>query len=556
MPTVELDKKDLIHFIGKKVPDDELRERTPMIGTDLDALDDKTMTVEIFPDRPDMLSEEGLGRALQGFLGVKKGLVKYNVKKGQYKAVVSKEMADIRPYVGFVVLKGIKFTDTFIKSHMQLQDKLATTHCRKRKKADMGIFDLSKIKFPITYRSLGPEEKFQPLLMDKEMTVKDILTKMPQGKEYAHLLKHLKRYPGNVDADGKIMCMIPIVQVDYSKITENTKDVLVGVAGKDWKTMIQLLNILICNWAERGAEIYSVEMEYPYDTPLGKKFTLPQLEPAKKTLDVAYVNKLLGLQLKPKETAELLERMRFGATASGNKIEVLVPAYRTDILHDADLVEDIAIAYGYDKLKPEIPKVATIGQEDPKSIFRKKVAETATGLGLLECVNYHLTNKHLLYQKMGLTEDENTDKALVRAINAVNTDYNIVRNSLMPMLMKVLSENKHYEYPQKLFEIGETMYVDENKKIVESLNLSIVSAHNASDFTEIRSMTEALFKAIGHPVEFKTAENPSLIHGRACNIMYKDKKIGMIGEIHPRVLNNFEVEQPVSAMEVVLDTLL
>ena len=550
MPTVELDKKDLMHFIGKDFPDEKLKEKIPMLGTDLEKIDGNTVTVEIFPDRPDMLCEEGLGRALQGFLGVKKGPVRYNVKKGQYKVIVDKEMESIKPYVGFAVLKGVKFTDTFIKSHMQLQDKLSTTHCRKRKKAGMGVYDLAKIKFPIKFKSIGSDDKFIPLLLNKEMKVIEIIEKHPKGKEYGHLLKG-KRYAAFVDAEGKIMGMPPITQADFSKVTENTKDILVEVTGADWKVMIQLLNILVCNWAERGAEIHSVQIEYPYKTPAGQNITMPQLEPVKTELDIGYVNKLLGLKLTAKEAAELLERMRCGTKVQGNKISVEVPCYRTDILHAADLIEDIAIAYGYENFKPEIPKVATISEENPKSLFTKKVAETAVGLGLLECVNYHLTNKNVLFKNMNIKEDKN----VVKAMNAVNIEYNTVRNALMPMLLKVLGENKHHEYPQELFEIGEVVSA-KDEKIIENVNIAITLAHTGADFTEIRSMAEALLDAIGHKPEFKPTEHPSFIEGRASEIIADGKKLGVLGEIHPQVLNNFEIEQPVAAMEIKLNLLL
>jgi phenylalanyl-tRNA synthetase beta chain len=550
MPTVELNKKDLLHFIGKDLSDDVLKDRIPMIGTDVDEVNKESVIVEIFPDRPDMLCEEGLGRAMQGFLDVKKGLVKYDVKKGQYKIIVDKEMENIKPFVGFAVLKGVKFTDSFIKSHMQLQDKLSTTHCRRRKKAGMGVYDLSKIKFPIKFKSIGPDDKFTPLLFDKEMRVKEIIEEHAKGKEYAHLVKDLKRYPAFVDADGKIMGMPPITQADFSKVTENTKDILVEVTGEDWKVMIQLLNILVCNWVARGAEIYSVQIEFPYKTPAGQNVVTPNLEPSKMDLKIDEANKLLGLDLKGKEIMELLEKMRYSATVHGNKISVEVPAYRTDVLHAADLIEDVAIAYGYENFEAEIPKVATISEEHPKSLFAKKVAETAVGLGLLECVNYHLSNCDVLFKKMNLKEEN-----VVKAINAVNIEYDTVRNAFIPMLMKVLGENKHYEYPQKLFEMGEVLSAKGND-IVENLNFAIVSAHTGADFTEIRSMTEALLEAIGYKPEFKPIKHPSFIDGRVSEINVKGKVVGVLGEIHPQVLNNFEVEQSTAAMEINLDLLL
>jgi len=551
MPSVSLDKKTVLKMIGKKLGDSELAERLPMHGLFLEGITEDKINVEIFVNRPDMLSEEGFARAISGFLGVKTGLEKFAVKKSDYAVTVDSKIAKIdRKYIGIAVMKGLKFDNEFIISSMQLQDKLAMTHGRKRKKVAMGVYDLDKIKFPLTYTTVGGNEKFIPMGHDREIKVSELAEEHKRGKEYSHLIEGWKEFPAYKDADGKILCVIPITQADFTKVTEKTKDVMIEVTGTDWRAVHQILNILVTNWSDRGAELYEAKIKYPFETPEGKNVACPILKTARMELDVNYANKLLGLGLTAAEAAKLLERMRYGAAAKKDKIEVDVPAYRTDILHPFDLLEDIAIAYGYENFKHEIPRVSTIGEETPRALVFRKIAEVCSGLGLLECCTLHLSNERILNDNMLLK-----NRNFVKTINAVNIEYDIVRNSLLPMLLKTLSENTHNEYPQKLFELGE-VYDEEKNEPVEKNNISMVSCHSRAEFTEMKSLIESLFSSIGEKVSFREANHNSFISGRCASVVVDGKQIGIMGEIHPQVLANFRLEMPAAGFECNIDWLV
>lgn len=551
MPSVSLDKKTVLKMIGKKLGDSKLAERLPMHGLFLEGITEDRINVEIFPNRPDMLSEEGFARAISGFLGVKTGLEKFAVKKSDYAVTVDSKIAKIeRKYIGIAVMRGLKFDNDFIISSMQLQDKLATTHGRKRKKVAMGVYDLDKIRFPLTYTLVGGSEKFVPIGHDREIKVSELAEEHKKGKEYSHLIEGWKEFPAYKDADGKILCIIPITQADFTKVTEKTKDVMIEVTGTDWRAVNQILNILVTNWSGRGAELYETKIKYPFETPEGKSVFCPILKTMKMSLDVAYANRLLGLGLSVAEAAKLLERMRYGAAAKKGRIEVEIPAYRTDILHPFDLVEDIAIAYGYENFRQEIPRVSTIGEETARTLVFRKLAEALSGFGLLECCTLHLSNEKILNDNMLLK-----NRNFVKTINAVNIEYDAVRNSLLPMLLKTLSENTHNEYPQKLFEMGE-VYDEEKGEPVERNNLSFVSCHSRAEFTEMKSLVEALFASIGEKVSFREAKHNSFINGRCAAVIADGKQIGIMGEIHPQVLANFRLEMPAAALECNIDWLV
>ena len=284
-----------------------------------------------------------------------------------------------------------------------------------------------------------------------------------------------------------------------------------------------------------GAEVLSIEVHHDRKT-----FDIPNLNSKSMTLDVSYANKILGLNLNEKRAIELLERMGYGC----EKNKVLIPAYRADILHPIDLVEDIAIAYGYENFKEIIPNVATIGEEDPLETFLRKVREILIGFGLLECKNLHLSTKEILNDLMNLNEK------IIPLQNALG-EHNRLRNALLPCLIKNLAENQHQEYPQNLFEIGRIFsYGKSETGITEHESLSIVLCHEKTDFTEIRQILDGLMRELAIAFSVKEAEHPSYITGRVGEITIEQEKIGVIGEISPEVLARWEILTPLVALEL------
>ena len=545
MPTVTFDKKAVLKYIGKAVPDEVLKDRISMIGTDLEKVDDKEIIVEIFPNRPDMLSEEGFARAISAFMGIKPGFRKYDVKKSGF-STTNPNPLPYWPYVVTAIVKGLEFNDERIKAVIQLQEKLGVTLLRRRKKGGIGLYPLDKIKMPIRFLSDSPEKiKYRPLECSQAISGKDILEKHPTGKEYAHICKEWPKLPYFIDAAGTIMSMPPIVNShDVGKITADTKDVFLEATGTDLRTLKVALNILACALVDMGGKLYSMQIIQGKE-----KFDTPDLSPRKMKLDAGYVNKLLGLSLKPAELKALLAKMGIGYEV-GN---ALIPAYRDDILHPIDLVEDAAVSYGYENFAPEIPKVATIGGESRSAVFRRKLSEILIGLGFLECNTYHLSNETDLIAKMNAKKS-----ALVRTPSAVNIEYDALRNTMLPMLTKILSENTHHEYPQKLFEAGVVFESDSKQEsgVLESLHLAAAVAHNSASYSEIKAALDAIFRALDVNYEVREAQNPSYIAGRCAQIIVAGKPVGFAGELHPQVLTNWKIEVPVSGFEIDVGAIL
>ncbi|MEM4259727.1 MAG: phenylalanine--tRNA ligase subunit beta [Candidatus Woesearchaeota archaeon] len=562
MPTVNLNKKTVFELLGKKYSDEELKDKIPMIGVGLDSIDTNYINVEIFPNRPDLLSEQGFARALSSFFGIKKGIRRYTTTKSDYKVFVDKSVKNVRPFTACGVVKNIKFDDEKIKEVIQIQEKLHITYGRNRKKCAIGIYPLEKIRFPIKYTAKSPEEIFfMPLESNKKMNGNEILKNHPTGKQYAHLLDGKKVFPIFIDANNEILSIPPIINSEtVGKITENTRDVFIEVSGFDFEYLSKCLNMIVTAFIDMGGVAYEIKIIYGEHnkekrTELDFKNTsiTPNFDNEKIKIDINYINKILGLKLKENELKGLLEKMGFEYS---NKT-VIIPCYRCDIIHQIDIVEDVAIAYGYNNFEGIIPKVATIGEENRFEVFKNKVRNCLTNIGLIEVKNVSLTNKKI-QQELSCYNIE-----VVELANSFSEEHNILRAWLTPSLLKNLQDNKANEYPQNIFEIG-TVFVKEDNNSKDNNNptgvsefdrLCICLASKDSDFTKVRQVVDYLMRSFGIEYDISEVQHTTFIEGRVGRISVDKKEIAYIGEIHPKVLNNFELTTPVSCLELNLTEL-
>jgi phenylalanyl-tRNA synthetase beta chain len=545
MPTVNLDRKTVNKLLGKEIDTDKLKDRISMLGTDLDSIDDNKINVEIFPNRPDLLSEQGFARALSSFMGIKTGLINYNVKKSKYRVIVDKSVNDIRPFTACAIIKNLQLDEHKIEQIIQMQEKLHITYGRNRSKTAIGIYPLDKIKLPIYYTAKNPNDiLFIPLDSSTAMNGNEILENHSKGIEFSHLLKDKNKFPIFIDSKDQILSMPPIINSDkVGKVTIETKDVFIECSGFNYEYLSVCLNMIVTALADMGGQIFSMEIEYPKE-----KFISPNLKPTEMKLDLNYVNKILGFNIEKEKVIKLLEKMGHGYS----KGKVLIPCYRADILHQIDLIEDIAIAYGYENIPEEIPNVATIGKESNNAIFIKKISEIIIGLGLIECKHYHLSNKK------NQTELMNQNLDLIEIQNPVNEEYNVLNYYLLPSLLEILKNNKQREYPQKIFSIGTVFSKNENNEtgIEERNNICCLICSNDSNYTKIRQVLDYVMKLLNAKHNINDGNESYFINGRSGEIFLKGEKIGVIGEVSPQVLTHFELLYPVASFEIDIDKLI
>ncbi len=544
MAVITLNREEFLHLVGKKLSNKEIEDAVNGLGMDLESIQGNEITVDITANRPDLLAQNVLADAVSSFLDVKTGLKKYEVHKSNYVVNTDKAFSEW-PYTACAVVKGVIFDDERIKEIIQLQEKLGATFLRNRKKGGIGLYPLKNINFPVSYTCETPEKiKFVPLGFSKAINSYEILETHPTGKEYGKIMFNWKKFPLFVDSENKIMSMPPVINSEFvGRVAESTRDVFVETTGTDFKTINYAINIILASLSGMGGKIYSVKL-----TKGKKVIETPNFAPEEFKFDHNYINKLLGLNLKPKEMKNLFLKMGYGIK---NKNTVLVSSLRTDVIHQIDLVEDIAVAYGYENLKEEIPKVFTIAEENKFEIFKRKVAEIMVGLGLLEVHSYNLASEINQSEKM------NTAVKCVELANALNTDYNVLRSWIIPGLLKILNENKHNEYPQNLFEIGDVFKYNENYEsgVEEFVRLGICKCHSGVTFTDIKQVLNSFMDAFGLRYEIKEVEHNSFIPGRVGRISVRGVDVAYIGEIHPQVLDGFGLETPVVVLEFNLSEL-
>ncbi len=533
MTILTLNKQELEKEIGKITP--KLQEKINMFGTPIEEITDTEVSVEIFPNRPDLLSFQGFTRALIAFFK-KSELIKYKINKPKedYQVIIDKSVKKIRPHTACAIVKNLKLDNEKIKALIDIQEKLHASYGRNRKKLAIGIYPLETIKLPIKYLAKKPEDiKFIPLESNKELTGRQILSQNPTGREYAHLLKDAEVFPIFEDANKEILSMPPIINSQKTgKITENTKEVFIECSGHNLTFLQKTLNMIVTTLADIGGEVYQMEIKDK------KPYTTPNLEPEKIPFSIKNINKTLGLELNEKETIKLLKKMGIGYEKQKDQTLALIPAYRTDILHEIDLSEEVAIAYGYDNFKPEIPEISTIGEEDPTEILKRKISEILIGLNLLEISTYHLSTKEKQFKKINIKDFKNK----MIEVEDSKTENNILRNSLLANSIQILSENSDAQYPQKIFELGKVftnIREDTSKKplgvldtnIKETENLCISICHEKANFTEI-------------------TENSTFISGRCGEIIINNQQAGVLGEINPTVLKNNKIKMPTACLEI------
>jgi len=303
--------------------------------------------------------------------------------------------------------------------------------------------------------------------------------------------------------------------------------------------VFRALNIVVTSLAERGGRIESVLVKRREGD-----FFSPNLEPSSWTVSTAEANRLIGFDLSSAELASSLERMRFGARADGDRVQVQVPAYRADIMHSWDIFEDAAKAYGFDQLEARLPQTVTVGRAHPSEVRKGEIREILAGLGYLEVMPFTLTNEKMHFSWM---RREGSPEALgaVRVMHPISELHTILRTSLLSSLLEIFALNQHHPLPQKIFAAGDVVLERKTR-----MNLAAASIHSGANFSEIRSVADAVLREMGVAAEIVPSLDGALLPGRGADLMAAGRRVGCFGELHPLVLKSFGLEQPVVAMEM------
>jgi phenylalanyl-tRNA synthetase beta chain len=562
MPTIDIDYSELERQLGIKLNEDmdRLDEILANVKAEVKSYSQKEDSVSVeMKDtaRADLWSVEGLSRALQGYLNRSKGIKPYSVGKSIIEVEVNAQLFGIRPYICCSVVKDIHLSDSIIKGIMHLQDKLDQTHGRSRQKTSIGIYNLDLIKPPILYTAVKPSDvKFVPLGFSEKMSLDEVLERHPKGIEYGHIVKKNSLYPMLFDSENKVLSFPPIINSnDLGKITEESRNLLVEVTGTQHKTVLDTLNLVTLALIDRGGKAYSAKINYPQNSEYTERTVLtPNFDNRHFQLSVEETNRLLGLQLSAQKIIELLQVAGLAVEkADAESVSVLVPCYRVDVMHQVDLIEDVAIAYGYNNIEPLWRELATTGAANPQQHYVDNARELMIGLGFQEVLNTTLSNQETLFSKMNMPPSN-----IVEVSDPKVVTMTCIRNWLLPCLLEFLSVNVSVEFPQKIFELGKVTLLDETKetKTRDEDYLAAAVSHPNANFTEIKSIMDSFMTNFGLKWQIKETAHPSFIEGRVGTLFVSGVDVGVLGEIHPAVLGKWKLENPVAAFEVNFQSVL
>ena len=516
------------------------------------------LRMELLAVRPDMFDPGGLARVLRNYLGESDQAAHYDLEQATITVEVEdrlRQPESLRPHIACAVIRGITLDDDIIKVVMKLQENLHWALGRDRKRASIGVYDLDTVAGThFHYRTIGPEEDpFVPLGADQPHTPKQILETHPKGVAYARLLSTFKRYPLLTDENGKVLSMPPIINSEDTRVTQDTKNFFIDVTGTESRVVNKTLNTLVTSLLELDpkARLEQVHIKYPEGVQ-----TTPDLTPQEVVLDPAMAARTIGIEADSDKVQSLLRAMGHKVSANGEGIKVMVPAYRNDIMHPIDLVEDVAIAYGYHNLVPSLVPTLTVGKEQPMEVLSNEVRRAMTGLGYFEVLTLILSNEEHQFERLGREQRED----YVVLEHPISVEQTMIRVTLIPGLLETFSANIDHELPQRMFEVGNiTLLSDDEVGAREHRRVSGGAIGPRVDYSEIRSVVEGLLRELGYTLQTEACDDPAFLPGRAAKVwaLKGDQRIdaGVVGEVHPRVLETYKLSHPVSLFELDLEVL-
>ena len=543
MPVVEISYPRLQKLVGK-VTKKQISESLPFLGLDIESEEKDIVRVEYSPNRPDYSTDFGISLGLQGLLGKKTGCFKLKIKKSDgYKINVKTQVSKIRPFVTGIVAKGGKIDESTIKQFMNMQEDLHFGIGRKRKKSSIGIHDLDKIHFPLTYSTTNKNHKFIPLNEKNPLTISEILKNTSVGKDYGNILGNSEEFPIIQDSKGQTVSFPPIINAAVTTITPKTKNLLVEVTGINKADAEDMASVVATILQAAGFTLETLNIS-------GAKNSTPKLKPRELAVSPSLINQSLGLDLSNSKIISSLKKSRLDAKVKGKNIICSIPSYRFDIFGPMDLVEETALGYGIEKLTPTLSSSETLGMIHPTSSKLKSLSLTMVGLGYLEALNSSLTSKKILYE---MTNRES--KPSISVLDSKSQEHTILRDSILPGLLENLSRNIHSAYPQQLFETG-TVF-SKNNPIKEKTNFAVVCAHKEANFTEIKSILQSVLKTgFNLSIETRATIHDTFEKGRTASIIINGKTVGIIGEINTKTIQNYKIRVPIAGFEICLSGLI
>ncbi|XP_029571537.1 phenylalanine--tRNA ligase beta subunit-like [Salmo trutta] len=589
MPTVSVKRDLLFHALGRTYTDEEFDELCFEFGLELDeitsekdiisreqgntkaegASDVILYKIDVPANRYDLLCLEGLVRGLQVF--------KQKMEAPRYRRVspasgepqrlvITEETAAVRPHAVAAVLRNITFTQERYDSFIELQEKLHQNVCRKRTLVAIGTHDLDTISGPFTYTAKPPGDiRFKPLNQAKEYTAQELMSLYKTDshlRHYLHIIEDKPVYPVIYDSNGIVLSMPPIINGDRSKISLNTKNVFIECTAIDLtkaKIVLDMMVTMFCEYCEEPFTVEEAEVVYPD----GRTCLYPELAYRKETLSADFINRKVGISESTEHIAQLLTKMclRSEVTSDGKQIEVEIPPTRSDVIHACDIMEDAAMAYGFNNIPRTTPRTYTVANQLPLNNLSELLRQDLAAAGFTEALTFALCSQEDIADKL-LKNISETRACHIS--NPKTAEFQVARTTLLSGLLKTVAANRKMPLPLRLFEISDVVLKDETKDVGARNNrrLCAVYYNKSPGFEVIHGLMDRVMQLLevkpgqGNGYHIQAADDSTFFPGRCAEIFARGKSIGRLGVLHPNVINRFELTMPCSALDIDIEPFL
>ena len=575
MPTITLNHsilRSIQESNGAEYDDADWVERLSSIGCVVEGSDEEGIEIEVFPDRPDLLSHETMARAARAFLQGEAQNPSVETSDSEMTLDVDSSLENVRPIILAAVVRGVDTgqtaaeKDDFIQSLMDHQEKLHMSLGRRRRFASIGVHDLATLSPPFRVVTVDGSHSFVPLAMNDEMSIDDILSKHPKGVEYAHLMDELESYPVILDANDDILSFPPIINGNHTTVSESTSDFFIDVTGWNQRSVEASLLLICLSLAERGGTIEQVQVN-GWDCQI--RMT-PNMEAREHRVSDRLIERVLGMTLESEDIAAAISRMGGRHLASRaitdgvNKAErwadlevggrehvIAMPRWRSDIMHPIDIVEDIAIGYGYENMPNILSAVHLDAIPLPSAHLHRRARESMRSLNLQETQSLTLSNDRVQFEH---TRWEKLAETTVLA-NPITVDHKMMRQRILPSLLQLLAANRHHELPQRVYELGTVVHDSHN-----GTRAAWACAEVAGGFSAAKGIAQAFLRDIGadlSEVEWKATEpnDGPWLTGRGAKAIVAGEEVGQFGELDPFVTAEFGLRVPIQAGDFDIDAL-
>ena len=570
MPTIDVRDELLGDLLGEIPAPDELERLLSTAKAEVEDYDAATgvRRVELKDtSRPDLWSTPGLARHLRCYRG--DPLPDYPfaapgaapVDTAERVVEVDPALDKIRPCIAAFVAIGPPVSEALLLELIQSQEKLSDSFGQRRRAIAMGLYRGGAIEWPVRYRAAPPDTRFVPLGFEHELSLTEILDQHPKGKEYGHIVRGQAAFPYLEDAAGATLSFPPVINsAGLGSVEVGDDHFFVELTGPHLETLLLTASIAACDLADAGFAIQPVLIRYPYDTAHGRDVVTPRYFQAETTVELASAERLLGERIAPEEGCRLVQRMGTRARVAGTSLVVTPPPYRNDFLHAVDVVEEIAIGRGLDSFEPELPDEFTPGHLGAATRFSRSARDVLVGLGYQEMIFNYLGARRDYTERMNAP-----GRVLVEVANPMTENYAVVRDSIIPNLLAAEMSSQNAAYPHRMFEVGKVALPDASdptgSRTVDACTLLL--ADRAAGFNDASAHLAALLFYLGAEHRLVELDDPRFIPGRAAEVEAAAPAdgertwtaIGVVGELHPAVLEQWSIGMPCAAAELHLDAL-